>query len=484
MAHFVEKWEEITDNKWVLSIVRHGFRIPFSKIPPLSSVPIRMSKSSSPFLREEIENLNKRAVERVQNPGTPGFYSRIFLVPKKNGTLRLIIDLSLLNRYIKKESFKMETVKSVRQAMRLNDWAVSIDLTDAYLHVPIHHQSRKYLRFIYEDQVYHFTALPFGMSLSPLIFSKLMDVIAACLRQHAISVFPYLDDWLIKNLIRNRLITQTRFCIQIIQSLGFLPNLKKLDLVPSQKFTFIGMEFLTQQNLVRVPADPVQNLFLTIKRFLSLKRVSARTFLSLLGKLSAATDFVILGRLHLRPLQMRLLSVWKPHILPLDHPVMINGMIRSHLQWWINPNRFETGTTVHPPDPKFFLYTDASHLGWGAHLEPTTLSFHGRWTEDQSQLHINMLEMMAIRLALKQAITFIHHSCIMISTDNTTVVSYINKQGGTHSPNLCVEVWEIFNWCLEHNIVIRVRHIPGKFNILADRLSRLDKPIKTEWALD
>ena len=96
----------------------------------------------------------------------------------------------------------------------------------------------------------------------------------------------------------------SRFCIQIIQSLGFLPNLKKSDLVPSQKFTFIDMEFLTQQNLVRVPTDRVQNLFLTIKKFLSFKHVSARTFLSLLGKLSAAADFVILGRLHLCPLQM------------------------------------------------------------------------------------------------------------------------------------------------------------------------------------
>ena len=167
------------------------------------------------------------------------------------------------------------------------------------------------------------------MSLSPLIFSKLMDVIAAFLRQRAISVFPYLDDWLIKNLIRNRLITQTSFCIQTIQSLGFLPNLKKSDLFPAQKSIFIGMEFLTQQNLVRVPMDRVQNLFLTIKKILSFKHVSARTFLSLLGKLSAAADLVLLGRLHLRPLQMCLLSVWKPHILPLDHPIPINGMIRS-----------------------------------------------------------------------------------------------------------------------------------------------------------
>ena len=72
----------------------------------------------------------------------------------------------------------------------------------------------------------------------------------------------------------------------------------------------------------------------------------------------------------------------------------------------------------------------------------------------------------------------------MISTYNTTVVSYINKQGRTHSPYLCIEVWEILHWCLEHNIVIRVCHILGKFNILADHLSRLDRPLKTEWALD
>ena len=121
-----------------------------------------------------------------------------------------------------------------------------------------------------------------------------------------------------------------------------------------------------------------------------------------------------------------------------------------------------------PPDPNTFLFMDNSHYAWGAHLEPMRLSFHGHRTEAQSQLHINMLEMMAIRLALKQAITFIHHSCVMISTDNTTVVSYINKPGRTHSPDLCVEVWEILSFCQEHDIVIRIHHIPDKINILAE----------------
>ena len=131
-----------------------------------------------------------------------------------------------------------------------------------------------------------------------------------------------------------------------------------------------------------------------------------------------------------------------------------------------------------------FLYTDASHFGRGAYLESMRLSFHGRCSEDQSQLHINIMEIMAIRFALKKAIIYIHHSCVMISADNTTVVSYINKRGRTRSPNLCVEVLEILHWCLEHDVVIRVRHIPGKLNILADRLLGMDKPLKIDWALD
>ena len=322
------------------------------------------------------------------------------------------------------------------------------------------------------------------MSLIPWIFTKLMDVIAAHLRQRSISVSPYLDDLLIKHLIRNRSLYQTKYCPQVIHDLGFIPNLKKSELIPAQNFMFIGMEFLTQQNLVRVPAEQVRTLISTIKTVISSNQVLARTFLSLLGKRNAAADFTLLGRFNLRPLQRCLSSVWRPHILPFDHQIMISSMIRFHLKCWIDTNRFVTGIPIHPPELNAFLFTDTSHYGWGAHLEPMRLSFHGRWTEDQSQLYINMIEMMAIRFALEKAITFMHHSCVMISMDNTIVVSYINWQSKTHSPNLCIEVWEILNWCLEHDIVVRVRHIPGKFNILADRLSRFDKPIKTEWALD
>ena len=69
-------------------------------------------------------------------------------------------------------------------------------------------------------------------------------------------------------------------------------------------------------------------------------------------------------------------------------------------------------------------------------------------------------------------------------TDNTTVVAYIRRQGGTHSTDLTEEAWKVLNLCLAHNIHLLAKHIPGRFNTLADRMSRVDKPISTEWSLN
>ena len=87
-------------------------------------------------------------------------------------------------------------------------------------------------------------------------------------------------------------------------------------------------------------------------------------------------------------------------------------------------------------------------------------------------------------LALKEFQHILSNSSGMIATDNSSIVAYIQKEGGTNSPTLCMEVWETLVWCHEREISLRVRHIPGKINILADRLSRMSKPISTEWSLD
>ena len=100
-------------------------------------------------LNQEVDALlSKGAIERVDCPSA-GYYSRPFVVPKATGGWRPIIDLSQLNVFVQQTQFKMETVSSVRQAIKEGDFMASIDLRDAYLHVPVHPEHWKYLRFVW-----------------------------------------------------------------------------------------------------------------------------------------------------------------------------------------------------------------------------------------------------------------------------------------------------------------------------------------------
>ena len=114
---------------------------------------------------------NKNAVEPVENQNSLGFYNRLFLVPKPNNRWRPILDLSTLNTFLNTESFKMETPETIRTSLQAGEWVISIAFKDAYFHIPIHNQSRKYMRFHLQGWSYQFKALPFGLSTAPMEFT-------------------------------------------------------------------------------------------------------------------------------------------------------------------------------------------------------------------------------------------------------------------------------------------------------------------------
>lgn len=487
LANFASQWREITDDKYVLSVISQGYAIPFDSPPPMTRKPVFFSvrdESHVSLLLAEIDSLlEKRAVERVENHQSPGYYSRLFLVKKKNGKLRPVIDLSQLNKHIKLDHFKMETQESVRTTVRDHFWTVSIDLQDAYLHVPVRPTYRKYLRFAFCGQVFQFRSLPFGICTAPCLFTRLMKCVAGFIRRQGPSLMQYLDDWLVYSLSREVLLNHLTQVWGIITNLGLIPNLEKSELVPAQRFQYIGMYFLTDLGIVRIPSDRVDSLVTQLSRCIQSSRLSARTFLSLLGSLNAAAPFVELGRLHLRQLQFILFSLWRPHALPLDYEIGLDQTrFKHHLRWWLEPGRLTRGVTMHSPTATVHLYTDASRHGWGAHVEPQGSMCKGVWLPAQCQLHINVLELKAVTLAVQALLPLLRGKCVMIATDNRTVVSYIRKEGGTRSYILFTEAWDLLLLCQRNDIMVRVRHIPGRLNVIADSLSR-GKTIPTEWSI-
>ena len=90
----------------------------------------------------------------------------------------------------------------------------------------------------------------------------------------------------------------------------------------------------------------------------------------------------------------------------------------------------------------------------------------------ESKLHINYLEPKVVFLALKVSQDLSSNNIVLIATDNTTVVAYINNEGGMKSDPLCTLLWRILTKCARNRVI--------QLNVMADELSRLGQTIQTE----
>ena len=424
--------------------------------------------------------IDKRAVEPVWD-SSPGFYSILFVVPKASGGWRPVIDLSALNRFLAIPTFSMETPEQIRLSMPKSAWVVSIDLKDAYFHVPMRRSIRKYLRFSFRGRVWQFRALPFGLSTAPWIFTMCVRELQSLALRQGISLYQYLDDWLIRHQCPQALLRQAQWVIDLASRMGFIINPRKSALYPQQEFVFLGYQFQTISASVCPTEARISKLFAVLDSFLEGPPQPASQWQSLLGLLAATEKLVPLGRLHMRRIQFHLKSCWSQALDNPNRPIPLSQLVREDLIWWRTPANVTPGLPFRLPPPSRHLFTDASLDGWGAHLDSMEVS--ARWNQSMRSCHINVLEMEAVFRALKHWEHYVLSQVILLATDNSTVVSYVNRQGGTHSRSLCDLTILLLKWCSARGISLQARHIPGHMNVLADRLSRRGQIQPSEWSL-
>ena len=139
--------------------------------------------------------LQKKAIHVVSPRDTPqSFGSTTFLVPKKGGAQRPVVNICNLNQFLPYRHFKMEGIHMLRDLLRKIDFLVMIDLNNAYFTIPTWKRHQKYLRFIWKGTMYEFAYLPFSMSSIPRVFTKLMEPAVCLLRQLGTRFNIYLDD--------------------------------------------------------------------------------------------------------------------------------------------------------------------------------------------------------------------------------------------------------------------------------------------------
>ena len=293
LSNFVEGWKRITNDPYVLSIVAKEYRLRFTSPPLLRQTAWEIRSPQDPQevlgMREQISlMLQKNAIKEVP-PDSPGFYSNVFLVRKPSGGWRPVIDLKNLNAHIHAPHFRMFTTSSVLSSVEKGDYAFKIDLQDAYFHVPIHPNSRKYLRFAFENRVYQFQVLPFGLNTAPQVFTRLGHTVTAYLHRQGISVIPYLDDWLIHSPDRQVLLRHQAQLINTLDLVGFILNRKKSELDLTQDLQFLGIRLRLDIGKALLPESKAWEIVARARHLSSLRVLNYTQVSQLMGSLNSAS---------------------------------------------------------------------------------------------------------------------------------------------------------------------------------------------------
>lgn len=410
------------------------------------------------------------------------FISKIFLAPKSNGDKRFILNLKSLNKFISKSHFKMEDHRTAAKLIPKNGYMATIDLKEAYLLIPINRDDRKYLRFQIESQkgllTYEFTAMPYGLSVAPRVFTKIMKEVISHLRSRGFRSVIYLDDILCIDDSYGDCVNNVNETLRLLQCLGFVINSVKSSLEPKQVCKFLGFNFDSRNLSLMLPDDKRKKIAQLVQKFSYLPRCSIREFSQLTGVLVAACPAVKYGWLYTKTLERQKFLALLENNNDYDAKIKPSNLILEDLYWWAT-NIHSTYSPMRYSHFEHEIYTDASGTGWGAVCGNNRTN--GRWKVDEIDLHINYLELQAVFLGLKSFAQQITNCAILLRVDNTTAISYVNRMGGIQFPHLNNLSRLIWQWCEERNVWIFASYVNTKENI-ADSESRIINP-DTEWEL-
>ena len=148
--------------------------IDFEDKPDVSYKTNQFANKEFAAVASEIKKLLAKGMIKKSSHEEGEIVSPIFLREKPDGSHRLILNLKETNKFVENFHFKMETITTILSLVRPNCYMGSIDIKDAYYSVPVCEEDQKYLKFIFDGQLFQFTCLPIGLCSGPRKFTKLL----------------------------------------------------------------------------------------------------------------------------------------------------------------------------------------------------------------------------------------------------------------------------------------------------------------------
>ena len=283
LRFFLPNWQQITLDPVLLVTVR-GYKLELTS-PPIHNrirAPPRFSHTESEKIDIEITALlDKGALNKVE-PVSGQFLSNIFLVPKRDGKSRPVINLKYLNAHIQYDHFKIEDTHLLRDLLQPQDWLEKIDLKDAYFVIPIWKEHRKYLRFVWKSTLLEFACLPFGLTAAPRLFTKVMKPVVALLRRAGIRLIINIPGRsFVHESIQGRPTTRYGYGTVPLRKFRFCDKFREVRcFTPTQTLEFLGFLVNTRDMTLHLPDYKVEGIKADCNNLIARHEVWSGNYLS------------------------------------------------------------------------------------------------------------------------------------------------------------------------------------------------------------
>lgn len=387
--------------------------------------------------------------------------------------LRKVLDARYLNRAVRTHKFKMESLKTLLQHVRANDYGATLDISKAYNALRLHRRSRPYLGFRHRGTTYRYSRMPFGLSSAPRTFTKVMRPVLQHLRQQGMRAFIYLDDICLLHQEKETLEQQLDQVAQLLTKLGFVVHPKKRT-KPLRRFKYLGMVVDTTQMTVEPQAAKLGEMRRDARRLLRRGQATPRQLAAFLGKATFCLGGMRSGHHRKAPL-LRLLrrKLRQPNGWDAKASALC-GEARQCLGWWVHHANHLLGKLFRPNTaPSVRILSDAGPEGWGAVVRQkgaATQRLSGTWTEEEAEEHQNVKEAMALLQALPAVQSRLPTRRVHWVTDSR-VLFYTVRKGHSRSDRLSRAV-ERIRERLSPALHLHVQHIRSEEMRRADHLSR------------
>ena len=445
-------------------------------------MPLKFNDIESRKIDLEIKRfIECQIIEPVYTDEEGEYISNIFARPKKDGRVRIILNLKKFNQNMQHIHFKMETLKTAINLMTPNCFFGSVDISDAFYSIPISTEDRKYFRFWHNNTKYQFTALVMGLTTAPRVFTKILKPVFASLRAKGHISTAYIDDSCLQGDSYETCLANITDTVKLMDGLGLTIHPTKSCFVPSQTIEFVGFILCSKTMTVRLTQTKVDDIITMCLQIIGQQNITITLFSQLIGKLVASEPGVDYAPLYYKPLEKQKETNLKHKRGKYNAFMKVTDRIKSDITWWID-NLANSCKHLAYGNPSLVIHADASLQGYGACIKAENLKTNGVWSSEEQKLHINVLELKACKLALLAFCCHKHDIHVRIYTDNTTCCAYINKYGGKSSEldELAREIWL---WCIDRHIHLSAAHIAGVENVEADKLSRKFNE-DLEWTLN